>query len=65
MCSFTVLANLEPASLSVHTVSHIVVSSFMDKPMTLDYFIVMFSQRISATAATNILRKGSFVQVYC
>lgn len=32
---------------------------------TLDCFIVMFSQRISAKAATNILHTGSFDQIHC
>ena len=36
-----------------------------DQPITLDCSIVMFSQRISAKAATNILHTGSFDQIYC
>ena len=37
--------------------------SFMDGELTPDYLTVMFSQRISAKAATNILSTGSFGQI--
>jgi hypothetical protein len=58
--SFIVPPSLEQVRLFVHIVGLLAALSFMDGQLTFGYLTVMFSQRISAKAATNILSTGSF-----